>query len=352
MWNLGWLAAGNRPVLGGADTGKERAYREAISSRYEANYRFRQLLHRVDLFCSLPALLVGYACTIIIARYDCYGIGRSWSAAMIISLQRILGWGVLPLWTGLWVVITTYSVQHDLRRKKYEWYKGSTVWKHEIIAWYLVHTTPIHSAFTAVVYFNSGQRSIYNLAVISPGRIRLNVLAVYSNYLCLKLESENSLIVKFSSAGKFLIAPARDFLSLPDEKSRRVADTRTSQSTPYKKETHCQSISLNQSENSWGETRKGKKTAKNPWAFKGAIGTSAWKRTRTSKIVPKDVSQPYKTKTWHYYTLSYEQFWLRALQITWPKKAIPFRKYNLNHNPLSSNVNLKLYSSLKNLDVP
>ena len=115
------------------DTGKGRAYREAINARYEASHRFRELLHRVDLFWSIPALLVGIGCTIVIALPEVpetigYGIGTSWPVAECCSLLiEGLGWGVPPLWTCSWVVITTFSVQHYLRKEKEEWYKGSTV---------------------------------------------------------------------------------------------------------------------------------------------------------------------------------------------------------------------------------
>ena len=116
------------------DTGKGKAYREAINSRYEASRRFRELLHRVDLFWSIPALVVGISCIIVVALPEIpetvsYGIGKPrlrW--LFILSLpDQNLGWGVPPIWTGLWAVITTFSVQHYLRREKEEWYKGDVV---------------------------------------------------------------------------------------------------------------------------------------------------------------------------------------------------------------------------------
>lgn len=95
------------------DTGAGRAYRKALNDRYEASHGFRVLLHRVDLFWSVPALLVGVACMVVagvpqVPQTVGYGIG----------------WGVPPLWVGLWAVITTYSVQHFLRKEREEWEKG------------------------------------------------------------------------------------------------------------------------------------------------------------------------------------------------------------------------------------
>lgn len=100
------------------DTGAGRAYRQAINERYEASHQFRVLLHRVDLFWAVPALLVGVACMVVagipqVPQTIGYGIG----------------WGVPPLWVGLWAVITTFSVQHFLRKEREDWEKedGSAV---------------------------------------------------------------------------------------------------------------------------------------------------------------------------------------------------------------------------------
>ena len=94
------------------DTGKGRDYRQALNDRWEASPHFRTLLKRVDLFWSIPALIVGFACTIVVAIPqidETIGYG--------------IGWGVPPLWAGLWVVITTYSVQYSLKKEWNEWYK-------------------------------------------------------------------------------------------------------------------------------------------------------------------------------------------------------------------------------------
>lgn len=39
----------------------------------------------------------------------------------------VVGWGVPPLWIGLWVVITIWWVQSALRKEKEEWCKHGTI---------------------------------------------------------------------------------------------------------------------------------------------------------------------------------------------------------------------------------
>lgn len=94
------------------DTGKGRDYREALNARWEASPRFRRLLKKVDILWSVPALVVGFACTAVVAIPQInQNIGYG------------VGWGVPPLWAGLWVVLTTYSVQYELKKEWDEWYK-------------------------------------------------------------------------------------------------------------------------------------------------------------------------------------------------------------------------------------
>lgn len=94
------------------DTGTGREYREALNARWEASPRFRRLLKKVDILWSVPALAVGFACTAVVA---------------IPSINEVIGygvaWGIPPLWAGLWVVVTTYSVQFALKTEWDEWYK-------------------------------------------------------------------------------------------------------------------------------------------------------------------------------------------------------------------------------------
>ena len=62
------------------DTGMGRQYRKALNDRYEASPAFRQLLHAMDLFWALSALLVGAGTTAAVLndrvpQEVAYGVG-------------------------------------------------------------------------------------------------------------------------------------------------------------------------------------------------------------------------------------------------------------------------------------
>ena len=115
------------------DTGAGRTYRKAVSDRYEASPMFRQMLHQLNLFWAIPALLVGAGVTAAVLTTKVpqeisYGIGMyqleisimPWTIDSLISA----GWGVPPIWAGLWTVITIQWVQMSLRREKEAWTKS------------------------------------------------------------------------------------------------------------------------------------------------------------------------------------------------------------------------------------
>lgn len=63
------------------DTGVGRAYRKALSDRYEASPIFRTLLRQMDLFWGIPALLVGGVTTAVVFTESLpvtisYGVGK------------------------------------------------------------------------------------------------------------------------------------------------------------------------------------------------------------------------------------------------------------------------------------
>ncbi|KAL6720634.1 hypothetical protein ACLMJK_002559 [Lecanora helva] len=62
------------------DTGAGRPYRKALGERYEASPMFRQMLHQLNLFWAIPALLVGAGVTAVVVTPNVpqtvsYGIG-------------------------------------------------------------------------------------------------------------------------------------------------------------------------------------------------------------------------------------------------------------------------------------
>lgn len=64
------------------DTGVGRRYRTAVSDRYEASPMFRQMLHQLNLFWAIPALIVGGMVTAAVVvdqvpQTVAYGIGIS-----------------------------------------------------------------------------------------------------------------------------------------------------------------------------------------------------------------------------------------------------------------------------------
>ena len=67
------------------DTGVGRAYRKAIDERYKASAMFRSMLHQLNLFWAIPALLVGAGVTAAVVdnrvpQTIAYGIGRVMAA--------------------------------------------------------------------------------------------------------------------------------------------------------------------------------------------------------------------------------------------------------------------------------
>ena len=72
------------------DTGVGRAYRKALSERYEASPHFRQMLHQLNLFWAIPALLVGAGVTAVVTtdkvpQTVSYGIGKFKSPCAVLA---------------------------------------------------------------------------------------------------------------------------------------------------------------------------------------------------------------------------------------------------------------------------
>ena len=62
------------------DTGAGRTYRKALGDRYEASPMFRHMLHQLNLFWAIPALLIGAGVTAVVVtdkvpQEVSYGIG-------------------------------------------------------------------------------------------------------------------------------------------------------------------------------------------------------------------------------------------------------------------------------------
>jgi len=115
------------------DTGLGRSYRRALSDRYEASPLFRQMLHRLNIFWAIPALLVGAGVTaaVLTERVPeevAYGIAKRQIVIQCIlqdvGLIGLTGWGVPPIWAGIWALITLQWVQVSLRREREAWSKS------------------------------------------------------------------------------------------------------------------------------------------------------------------------------------------------------------------------------------
>jgi len=115
------------------DTGLGRSYRRALSDRYEASPLFRQMLHRLNLFWAIPALLVGAGVTAAVLKERvpeevAYGIGKRQIVIQCILQDfgpiGLTGWGVPPIWAGIWALITLQWVQVSLRREREAWSKS------------------------------------------------------------------------------------------------------------------------------------------------------------------------------------------------------------------------------------
>ena len=92
------------------DTGAGRKYRKAISDRYEASPMFRKMLKDLDLFWGLSAVVVGAACFVMV----CDGNVQD-------EVAYGLGWGVPPIWAGIWALITIKWVQRTLEEEAQAW---------------------------------------------------------------------------------------------------------------------------------------------------------------------------------------------------------------------------------------
>lgn len=64
------------------DGGAGRPYREALEARWSASPRFRRLMLDLSLFWSIPSILIGGACTVVVCVHSvpkpvAYGIGET-----------------------------------------------------------------------------------------------------------------------------------------------------------------------------------------------------------------------------------------------------------------------------------
>lgn len=92
------------------DTGLGRRYRKALSERYEASPTFRKMLRDMDLFWGLSAVILGVACFVLVLDGDVQE-----------EVAYGLGWGIPPVWAGVWAVITITWVQRSLKKEAQAW---------------------------------------------------------------------------------------------------------------------------------------------------------------------------------------------------------------------------------------
>ena len=94
------------------------------------------MLKKLNLFWGVPATVLGAGVVAVVwipevSEPVAYGIGKVLLAGRLWVKRcancAVVGWGVPPLWVGLWVVITIQWVQGSLRNEKEEWCKHGTI---------------------------------------------------------------------------------------------------------------------------------------------------------------------------------------------------------------------------------
>ena len=96
------------------DTGLGRRYRKALSERYQASPVFRKMLRDMDLFWGVSAVVVGVACLVLVLDGNVQE-----------EVAYGLGWGIPPVWAGVWAVVTMKWVQRTLRKEAQMWDEAS-----------------------------------------------------------------------------------------------------------------------------------------------------------------------------------------------------------------------------------
>ena len=91
-------------------TGLGRSYRQAINEQYEASPIFRKLLRDMDIFWGIPAVVVGLVTLILVCV-----------ESVPVEVAYGLGWGIPPLWAGIWAMITMRWVQRTLKKEAQTW---------------------------------------------------------------------------------------------------------------------------------------------------------------------------------------------------------------------------------------
>lgn len=92
------------------DTGKGKAYREALNARYEISPRFRRMLRQLNWFWAIPAVIVGGGAIAIV-----------WIQDIEQTVSYGLGWGLPPAWAVIWVFLTILYARRCLRMEKVAW---------------------------------------------------------------------------------------------------------------------------------------------------------------------------------------------------------------------------------------
>ena len=92
------------------DTGVGRRYRGAMNDRYEASPIFRKMLRDLDLFWGVSAVVVGLICLAVVCDEN-----------MQEEVAYGLGWGIPPIWAGVWALITIKWVQTALKKEAQAW---------------------------------------------------------------------------------------------------------------------------------------------------------------------------------------------------------------------------------------
>ena len=70
----------------------------------------------MDLFWGIGALVVGGACMMVV-----------FLEAVPVVVAYAVGWGVPPLWAGVWAGCTGVWVRGELRREREEWGRQDVV---------------------------------------------------------------------------------------------------------------------------------------------------------------------------------------------------------------------------------
>lgn len=85
-------------------------FRERLDNRYRASPEFRNMLAKISLFWSTPALAIAGGTTAVVWTVPnsvASGVGRSRTADRRVNLPNVsLGWCAPFVWAAIWAVLT------------------------------------------------------------------------------------------------------------------------------------------------------------------------------------------------------------------------------------------------------